>query len=401
MKNALTTLRIQHFKSLKDVSLRPRRINLLIGQPNVGKSNVLEAISLLGAGFYQHSTRFLGDVLRYETVSNLFYDQDTSQLITVEADDNRAVLTADERRSGQYSFGQMTNELWIQYETGLREKRNSYADYPDNEAEVRRAFGRLITTQRDDRTLAKSVNELEQLGSTYQATHCAILEDGSQQSFEWRFSGSAAWAEVPKKYGFRAGQPHGENSSYGFLEPPLGGNLLRIVERNPGLRQEMAGLFRPYGLDLVLRVAERKFEIQKRVGELSYTTPYSLIADTLQRIIFYLAAIESNTGSVLLFEEPEAHMFPDYTARLGRKMVESETNQFFVATHSPYLLTQIIEEMVPRGQADALAVFVAYYEDYQTKLYQLTEAEVLEIRRDALDVFYNLNRYTPGPNPYA
>ena len=37
MKNAITTLRIQNFKSIKDVEMKPRRVNILIGELNVGK----------------------------------------------------------------------------------------------------------------------------------------------------------------------------------------------------------------------------------------------------------------------------------------------------------------------------------------------------------------------------
>ena len=75
MENAIKFLRIQYFKSIKDVTLHPRRVNLIIGEPNVGKSNLLEAVSLLGAGLLERSGKFLDDVIRYETVSNLFYDK--------------------------------------------------------------------------------------------------------------------------------------------------------------------------------------------------------------------------------------------------------------------------------------------------------------------------------------
>ena len=48
MNNAITTLRIQNFKSIKDVEMKPRWVNILTGEPNVGKENILEALSLLG-----------------------------------------------------------------------------------------------------------------------------------------------------------------------------------------------------------------------------------------------------------------------------------------------------------------------------------------------------------------
>ena len=82
-------------------------------------------------------------------------------------------------------------------------------------------------------------------------------------------------------------------------------------------------MFERYGQKLNLRVDERKLEVVKEQEGMTYSYPYSSVADTLQRIIFYLAAIESNTDAVLLFEEPEAHSFPVYVARLWRRIVES------------------------------------------------------------------------------
>lgn len=43
----IQTLKIKNFKSIKSMKLDCKRINLFIGQPNVGKSNILEAIGLL------------------------------------------------------------------------------------------------------------------------------------------------------------------------------------------------------------------------------------------------------------------------------------------------------------------------------------------------------------------
>ena len=47
METIINHIHISNFKSLKDVTLdQCRRINLIIGKPNVGKSNLLEAMSL-------------------------------------------------------------------------------------------------------------------------------------------------------------------------------------------------------------------------------------------------------------------------------------------------------------------------------------------------------------------
>jgi hypothetical protein len=61
-----------------------------------------------------------------------------------------------------------------------------------------------------------------------------------------------------------------------------------------------------------------------------------------------------------------------------------------------YLLTEILEEMLTDDELKPeLAIFTAYYEDYQTKVYQLTDEEMISARADGLDFFLNLRRFVP------
>ncbi len=133
---------------------------------------------------------------------------------------------------------------------------------------------------------------------------------------------------------------------------------------------------------------DNSFEVQKREENIVHKIPYALIADTLQRIIFYLSAIKSNNDSVILFEEPEAHSFPPYITMLAGEIVESKENQFFIATHSPYLFNSIVE----KGGKD-VAVFVCTYEDYQTKIKRMTDADLDILIDYRADVFSNLEKF--------
>jgi AAA15 family ATPase/GTPase len=46
-KTMIRELQIRNFKSVKALDLKCNRVNVFIGEPNTGKSNILETIGLL------------------------------------------------------------------------------------------------------------------------------------------------------------------------------------------------------------------------------------------------------------------------------------------------------------------------------------------------------------------
>ena len=88
------------------------------------------------------------------------------------------------------------------------------------------------------------------------------------------------------------------------------------------------------------------------------------------------------------FDEPEANTFPFYTKYLAERIALDETNQFFITTHNPYLLSSIIEK-TPK---DKLAVFVTRMEKFETKVKQVPEKNLPELLELDSDVFFNLDR---------
>lgn len=370
MENFLTTLRVQNFKSLKDVALRPRRVNLLIGKPNAGKSNLLEAISLLGGVAYGTG---LADFMRFENVRNLFYDNAVAErLVSVESDLGMAALSY-EPGGVKLAYLSQAGANWLR-------DTQQWSNEPESES-------------------APGIADILRMSNVTEALMTQLDTAGR---FINTYKGEVI-AQPIKKYAFREEkQNRYEAHNAEFLWPPYGENLVDVLQRFRPLRRQVASFFTMNGLQLLFRTSENKLEIQKVVDEASYTYPYSSVADTLQRLIFYLAAIESNTNSVLLFEEPEAHTFPEYTTLLGQRIATDAANQYFIATHSLYLASEIMETMLrDQDSPSELAIFLTYYDDYQTKLYQLSDEEVRGIRRDGTDVFYNLAHYTPAPNPYA
>ena len=61
-----------------------KRINVFIGEPNTGKSNILETLGVLSFGGRGQRIK---DFVRFESMSNLFYDENLEESITIKADD--------------------------------------------------------------------------------------------------------------------------------------------------------------------------------------------------------------------------------------------------------------------------------------------------------------------------
>lgn len=388
MENAIKFLRIQNFKSIKDVTLHPRRVNLIIGEPNVGKSNLLEAMTLLGGITYEQTEKFMGSFIRYEEPRQLFYDNLVGNTIKVETDRDVAVLVYENKKKlfGYFFinatfYNQLSNDIDLDQRHAFTGNHDAdmFKFFPNEQQEINNEqfdiynIYRCIYGHFD----AKSVINYNGEPGIYQ---------------HW-----GSYDAPPKAYTFRKASPINQDFGDVYLNPPYGDNLVDVIRIQPQFYQEIGRMFAHYNQELQLRGDTHQLDVVKKVNGIVYSYPYSSVADTLQRIIFYLAAIESNDDAVLLFEEPEAHSFPVYVSKLGRRVVESRNNQFFIDTHSPYLITEILETMLTDdAQAGELAMFAAYYEDHQTKVHQLSDEEIRSIRADGIDVFYNMKRFTTG-----
>ncbi|MEA2074826.1 MAG: AAA family ATPase [Euryarchaeota archaeon] len=310
-------LEIKNFKSIKHLRLDCKRINLFIGEPNTGKSNILETFGLLSHLYYGELEKFV----RFESMSNLFYDENLEDKIEIKFDEN----------TFKVEFGNGT---------------------------------------------FRGINNL------------------NKQVFGYDYDGhgSCAGLDVYKflkfyKFEVLRGFPRQESE---FLLPPFGDNLLAVILTRKDLRKLMKQIFNTSGLRVVLKPQERKIEVQKEIEDIVIAYPYSLVSDTLQRIVFHLIAIETNKDSVIVFEEPESHAFPYYTKSLAERIaLDKANNQYFIATHNPYLLLSILE----KAHKDDVAVFITYFEDYQTKVKPLSEEELGEIMDTGIDLFFNIERF--------
>jgi len=156
------------------------------------------------------------------------------------------------------------------------------------------------------------------------------------------------------------------------------------------IKTQVKDILEPFGLKFMHRELENKGEVVKETEDILISYPYSIISDTLKRVVFYISAIYSNKDSVIVFEEPESHAFPYYARYLAELIAfDKNNNQYFITTHNPYFVLSILEK-TPK---DELRIFIVHFKDYQTKVTPVRDEDMKELMMEGMDFFLNLDRF--------
>lgn len=318
----LTKVKIQNFKSVRDLSFDAKRVNLFIGEPNTGKTNILEGLALLSEGV--HGPSEFKEVFRLRSVADLFTDQQVSSPIAVITPECECTLSFN---APSFKFV----ASWVHQ--GNREQQQY---------------------------------SLDQAGNT-----------GSWVNLQYDI----------KYYRFKAASQTA-TQAFGALQPPFGVNLTSILYTNKSLRRRVSDLFRTRNLRLEIKPVQMELLIAKSVEDELYSFPYESASETWRRLVFYMAVLETNQNSTILLDEPEANTFPFYTTYLAERIALDESNQFFLTTHNPYILSSI----VGKTKVKDLAVFVASMENYVTQLKEVPVDGLSKILDYGPDAFLNLDK---------
>jgi AAA15 family ATPase/GTPase len=333
MKNFIDRISISNFKSIQNLTLDGmNRINLFIGKPNVGKSNILEAFGVFSLPYLKYSTsKKLVNFIRADYLNELFFDGNTENDIYIK------------NNLGEFLLSHV-----------LTESQNDTIS----------SMGTILKIH--------DVNAVISIGKDL--TVSILGNDIDKNPFKY--------------YNFNTNQKPKRNNLSGLL-PPAGTNLMGIIENIPALKKDLIQLFNEYNLNLVFDRASQELKVMKeQKGKEIFLIPYSSIADTLQRVIFYKTAIVSNQNSVLIFEEPEAHVFPPYIVHITREIIEAKSNQFMISTHSPYILDYFLENAI-----DELSIFMVDYKNGETVANKLSKEDMEDIQRYGIDLFTNYETF--------
>lgn len=277
------TVHIQNFKSLKDVTLNDcKRINLLIGKPNVGKSNILEAIGLFSLPYIRYyfsnpNENDLTLLIRSENIGELFFDGNIEEVISINVDKNLSCKIEYKKQHDQFflliegqgfDFGltEETDTLIIKYVINKELKINSQP------------------------AIYKIKKELKDVINYYKI------------------------ASRIKYYKYLKDNFKNTKQEITFLQncliPPFGINFIEVFRKNIYLKKELTELFKQYDLKFLFDKGTNTLRIVKETqdGEI-FSIPYSSIADTLQRVVFLKQPLHQTKIQYYYLKNPKPIVF--------------------------------------------------------------------------------------------
>ncbi|HEX2968978.1 MAG TPA: AAA family ATPase [Bacteroidales bacterium] len=327
----INQLTIKNFKSIKDLEIQCKKLNIFIGEPNSGKSNIIEALSLRSQNAFDQNLN--ENVFRYKTIGDLFYDFNINNPIEVNSEDRKTVLKYSVREDGT----------------------------PENQ------FQFFLNTSNN---VNQSNNRPTSISHDGKVTYNGASERTNVHFYEYKRLSKFVLSYLP------------------HLSVPNGENLPSLLLSNVEYKKWVSDFLKSKDLTLTLKPSENDLLVSKLIDGEIYSYPYFSISETLQRIIFYTIAIKSNKDSIILFDEPESNTFPFYTKFIAERIALDKTNQFFITTHNPYLLLSLIE----KSNQDDLNVCIVQMKRHLTHVTSLKNEQISELLDLNSDVFFNFDK---------
>ena len=335
----LTDLRIRNFKSIRDASIAPGRVTVLIGENGSGKSNFLEALAMAGAG--------VGDRLDNEfLVSRGIRVAEPKFMRSAFSEENDGVVRLD------LAYG--IDRTWLRLrhdETGpySRWERTTAADLK----EVDDGEDPFIDSFYDGGALGVRPVSVEpgKMRALIASIHERILATArARQARQRPLLDSVIYS--PENTALRTFEVEGQIQPLGIKGEGLF-KLLKSLrdddERIAEIKEQMGVLdwFADFRLPTDAAPYERHLEIRDRYiadtgsDPLAYFDQVSANEGFLFLLFYYSLFISADTPRLFAIDNIEASLNPKLCRELTRRLVElakKYDKQVIMTTHSPAVL---------------------------------------------------------------
>lgn len=332
----IQTLSIDRFKSIRSLSIPCRKVNVFIGAPDTGKTNILEALyflSRLGWGWPLDTSLRLSPHLGFDA---LFYRQFFDQPFQI-----------------------------------LMRLIPPYARHVANEMTV------TATIEGQDRRLR---------------IKCRPTGGGSIVPFGGSFHvPELDWVRFylytsSEHWQYRSDLQHGGT----LINPPHGYNLMYIARHNGKVYEFLKDTVSPLNWRVKFDPTQKTFRLSEVKKDEIVDYNLDLLSDSLKRLFFYGAILLASEAATLVLDEPDVFAFPPYPKTLGEMIASDPSNQFFLTTHNPYFLAGIVE----KTPADNLALFICYRDsEGATAIKLLDPQDISRVIEQGPNVFFHLDDF--------
>lgn len=335
MNQHIQNIEISNFKSIKDLKLDGcKKINIFAGKPNAGKSNILEAISMLRLDTIEDDFR---EYLRFKNYDDLTYFGNIDDHIKINSNLGFIDFDAFDLFGISYLIGNKENNFKIDID--------------------------------DENYINSFHGETRGFPKNYKPFDYNILLYKHKEYTNKKFY----FNKKLNVFGRNLGEIIYKEST--FNQKKLFDTIAKLVPEN-----------------FKIKIDSNNYEltVSKEITPfVEYSLPYSMIAETLQRLIFYKAAIISNKDSVLLFEEPEAHCFEPYILEFTNEVKYNENNnQFFMVTHSDFIIQEFLRDEESRNN---LQIYLVNNVDGKTEVKKLDAERNDDVYEYGMNVFFNFD----------
>ncbi|MFH1431710.1 MAG: AAA family ATPase [archaeon] len=351
-------VQISNFKGISNMTFFPKKINIIVGKNNTGKTSILEAI------YYTMEVNPLEIQMRYEP--------HLSSLININAKESKILLKMKGENKYLFLRRPEINEIIPEFKRNLLEKLKVVERMTNKEGMSNKDVLKKTTELLDNNLLTdeKLLFEIKKEAIT--------IEFGGNKTFLFSYSPTLMMLITPLIDLLEKELFHNKRNNMGMIRYLLlntgsfpystkehGNKTAKIITNLILDRSKLSELsnnkskindIQKYLQSRNILEDLERFDVDmllfKKDGH-EYQIPFSFMGDGFKALIGLFAQTTSK-NEIVLVEEPENRMHPAYINELMRQILafsENNNAQFFITTHSSDILDTVVgDKLEPHYQ---------------------------------------------------